>query len=294
MSQVAQRPCVLVFAGHDPSGGAGIQADIEAIAGQGAHPLVVITALTVQDNDRVYAVHPVDAGLIVRQAEALMSKMAIAAIKIGIVGSRDNAEAIARCVQQSLSINPAMPVVLDTVLGSGHGDALGRDDAVASLHSLLTLATLITPNLPEAQRLSPENGSQRNQLDNEARQANQANHGPQDRHRWAQALLQHRCTDVLIKGGHADGEPDAGYVRNSWFTRQSLHEWQWPKLAGEFHGSGCTLAAAIAGQLASGKTMSESLQRAQEFTQCSLENAYAIATGQQIPQRVATNLLLGS
>ncbi|MFZ6844081.1 bifunctional hydroxymethylpyrimidine kinase/phosphomethylpyrimidine kinase [Undibacterium sp. RuTC16W] len=282
MSQVAQRPCVLVFAGHDPSGGAGIQADIEAIARQGAHPLVIITALTIQDNDRVYAVHPVDAGLIVRQAEALMSKMAIAAIKIGIVGSHDNAEAIAHCVQQSLAINPAMPVVLDTVLGSGHGDALGRDDAVASLRPLLTLATLITPNLPEAQRLFLAHQGPRDHRDV------QANQYQQDRHRWAQTLLQHRCTDVLIKGGHADGEQDVGYIRNSWFTRQSLHEWQWPTLAGEFHGSGCTLAAAIAGQLASGKTMSESLQRAQEFTQRSLENAYAIATGQRIPQRVAT------
>ncbi|GAC1333564.1 MAG: hydroxymethylpyrimidine/phosphomethylpyrimidine kinase [Collimonas sp.] len=265
MRQAATRPCVLVFAGHDPSGGAGIQADSEAIAAQGAHALTVITALTVQDNERVYAVHPIDPDIIVQQAQALMQKMAIAAIKIGIVGSRNNADAIASCVQQCLAINSAIPVVLDTVLGSGHGDALGRDDALESLQSLLKVATLITPNLPEAQRLAPLT---------------------RDINGWAQSLLQHRCTDVLIKGGHATGEANRERVSNIWFTRHGQREWQWPRLSGEFHGSGCTLASAIAGQLASGQAMAESLHNAQEFTQRSLQCAYAIAAGQLIPRRV--------
>jgi hydroxymethylpyrimidine/phosphomethylpyrimidine kinase len=254
------RPCVLVFAGHDPSGGAGIQADIESIAAQGAHALPVITALTVQDNDRVYAVHAVAARIILQQARALVTKIKVAAIKIGIVAHAENALAIASFIQELLVLQPDLPVVLDPVLGSGRGDALALDDAVAALQPLLKVATLITPNLPEARRLCPDlpEGEQQ-----------------------AQHLLQHRCQHVLIKGGHAS---DA-QVRNSWFSRQGQLDWQWPRLTGEFHGSGCTLAASVAAQLAMGRNMRDSLQIAQDFTQSSLQQAYAIADGQLIPQR---------
>ena len=92
------RPCVLVFSGLDPSGGAGIQADIEAIAAQGAHALPIVTALTVQDNERVIDVVPVDAGLLVRQASVLLDSMPIRAVKLGIPGSLANAEAVAGIV----------------------------------------------------------------------------------------------------------------------------------------------------------------------------------------------------
>lgn len=262
--RATERPCVLVFAGHDPSGGAGIQADTEAIAAQGAHALTVITALTVQDNDRVYAVHAVDTQIILQQARALVAKIPVAAIKIGIVAHTENAQAIATFIQTLLALQPDLPVVLDPVLGSGCGDALALDDAVAAIGPLLKVASLITPNLPEAKRLCPDfyEGEQ------------QALH-----------LLAHRCQDVLIKGGHGSDVQ----VHNSWFRRAlSLplrQDWQWPRLIGEFHGSGCTLAAAVAAQLALGRNMQDSLQLAQEFTQNSLRQAYAIADGQLIPQR---------
>lgn len=254
------RPCVLVFAGHDPSGGAGIQADIEAIAAQGAHALPVITALTVQDNNHVYAVHAVDAQIILQQAMTLVAKIPIAAIKIGIVAHGKNATAIANFIQQIQQRQPDLPVVLDPVLGSGKGDVLALDDAIASLQSLLKVATLITPNLPEANRLSPM---------------------AKDIRAQAQALLAYRCTDVLIKGGHGSDEQ----VSNLWFGQKGQRDWQWPRLAGEFHGSGCTLAAAIAGQLAMGRNMQTSLQLAQEFSQRSLQQAFSIARGQLIPSR---------
>ena len=254
------RPCVLVFAGHDPSGGAGIQADIEAIAAQGAHALPVITALTVQDNNHVYAVHAVDAQIILQQAMTLVAKVPIAAIKIGIVAHGKNAAAIANFIQQIQQRQTDLSVVLDPVLGSGKGDALALDDAVASLQPLLKVATLITPNLPEANRLNPL---------------------AQDVRAQAQALLAHRCKDVLIKGGHGSDEQ----VSNCWFGQKGQRDWQWPRLAGEFHGSGCTLAAAIAGQLAMGKDMQASLQLAQEFSQRSLQQAFSIARGQLIPNR---------
>ena len=260
---IPQRPCVLVFAGHDPSGGAGIQADIEAIAAQGAHALPVITALTVQDNDHAYAVHAVDAQIILQQAMTLMAKIPVSAIKIGIVAHRKNAATLASFIQQCRHKYPGLPVVLDPVLGSGHGDALALDDAVASIQPLLAVATLITPNLPEARRLFPAAPGIAEQ---------------------ATALLQHACQDVLIKGGHGDG----AMVRNSWFHRDQMQvagEWEWPRLTGEFHGSGCTLASAIAGQLAHGKTLTEALRQAQIYTQAALSDAYAIADGQRIPQR---------
>jgi len=115
------RASVLIFAGSDPSGGAGLQADILAVSAMGAHPLSSITALTVQDNDRVFNVHPVPAGLVQQQAHALIDKMEIAAVKLGIVGNRANAEAIADTLRVMKQRNPALHVVLDSVPAHGHG-----------------------------------------------------------------------------------------------------------------------------------------------------------------------------
>ena len=254
------RPCVLVFAGLDPSGGAGISADIEAIAAQGAHALPVITALTVQDNDHAYAVYAVDAQIILQQAMTLAAKIEIAAVKIGIVAHAKNATAIANFIGQLQARQPGLAVVLDPVLASGKGDALALDEAIASLQALLKVATLITPNLPEALRLAPDSN---------------------DAMARAEFLLRHRCEDVFIKGGHGSDEQ----VCNQWFGSSGQRDWLWPRLPGEFHGSGCTLAAAIAGQLAIGANMQTALQLAQEFSQRSLQQAYAIAPGQLIPAR---------
>nr|WP_314859467.1 hydroxymethylpyrimidine/phosphomethylpyrimidine kinase [uncultured Undibacterium sp.] len=259
----AQRPCVLVFAGHDPSGGAGIQADIEAIAAQGAHALTVVTSLTVQDNNQVYAVHPVAPDIVLAQAQNLIKHFAVNVVKLGIAGSVQNALVIASLIAQLRSNNPDLSVVLDPVLSSGHGHKLALDDAVLALAPLLEVATLITPNLPEVVRL--------------------AAHG----HTAAQqaiSLLGGSCRDVLLKGGHGQDQQ----VCNRWFSqRAELSEfaWHWPRLTSEFHGSGCTLAAAIAGQLACGNSMEKSLHAAQIYTQLSLQQAYLIAVGQLIPQR---------
>lgn len=263
MTVQAQRPCVLVFAGHDPSGGAGIQADIEAIAAQGAHALTVITALTVQDHNHVVAVHPVAAAVMMAQAQIVCAHVKIAAIKIGIVGSAENAQAIADFIQTMRITQPDLPVILDPVLGSGRGHNLGTDDAVASLQRLLPLASLITPNLLEIKRLCPDQ---------------------EDFAAQAKVLFQGSCAEVLLKGGHAE----AGDICNRWFSagRPSAEvSWSWPRMEGEFHGSGCTLASAIAGQLALGHCLEMSLLNAQKYTQASLENAYRIGDGQAIPNR---------
>lgn len=259
----AKRPCVLVFAGHDPSGGAGIQADIEAIAAQGAHALPVITALTVQDNQRVYAVHPVDLALLRAQAETLLARIPVAAVKIGILGSLAHAQAIAAILKQ-LNQQQPIPVVLDTVLRSGHGDALSQDDPVLAVAELFNQATLLTPNLPELARLSgaTPGEDQRSQIQR----------------------LQTLCNaEILLKGGHGSADED---VCNSWWNRDGLvQSWRWPRLPGEFHGSGCTLAAALAGQLAMQIPLAAAMQNAQDYTQASLAQASRIADGQLIPRR---------
>jgi hydroxymethylpyrimidine/phosphomethylpyrimidine kinase len=290
MRGVDARPCVLVFAGLDPSGGAGLTADAQAMAGQGVHGLTVCTALTVQDNDRVYGVQPVAAELVLRQAQALAGKMAISAIKIGITGSAANAQAIAEFIvwlraRGDAMPRPELPVVLDPVLASGHGDLLSRDDAVQALAPLLPLTTVLTPNAPEAQALSDAN-----QPDAQA-----------------QALRARGCRHILITGGHGDGDE----VINRWYgpgaadasTRMAgdsaggptalapghagtqHRTWRWPRIDGAFHGSGCTLASAIAGQLALGLPTAVALEHAQHYVYHALREAYAIARGQRIPLR---------
>jgi len=256
-----KKACVLVFAGLDPSGGAGIQADIQAISDAGAHPLPIITALTVQDNQHVHAVHPVATSILVDQVNALIAHdTAIDAIKIGIVGSLANAQAIADAIAKIRKLNPTLPVVLDPVLASGHGDVLTKGDAVQAIAPLRTLATIIVPNLPEARALCEG-------VDQLALQAKR--------------LLQD-SPHVMIKGGHGEGDE----IINTWFHENRKHEWRWPRLSGDYHGSGCTLASAISARLAQGDSMEAALDAAQNYTQHSLTNAYAIAAGQQIPNRL--------
>lgn len=255
------RPTVLVFAGLDPSGGAGLSADVLAIAALGAHALPVATAITVQDNDHVYAVTPLDAALVEAQAMALIRKMQVHAVKLGIPGSAANAAAIARVIAVLRARYPALPVVLDPVLASGHGDGLSPP---AALELLLPLASLVTPNLPEAAALARVAGG----VDAQG------------------AALRLLCRgDVLITGGHAMTD-DGNHIVNRWYGPGGERSWQWPRLAGSFHGSGCTLAAAIASRLACGDAMAAALHTAQRYTHAALGESFSIACGQRIPARV--------
>ena len=245
-------PTVLVFAGLDPGGGAGLAADIAAIGALGGHALPVATALTVQDNNRVHEVQPVDAGLVARQADALIDSCSIDAVKIGIPGSRENAAAVARLLRQLRAADPGLPVVLDPVLASGNGDPLGRDDALAALGELLPLATVLVPNLPEAGVLGTV-----------------------------------PCEHVLLTGGHADREETGDFIVNRWL-RNGVEQraWRMPRLPHSYHGSGCTLAAAIAARLALGDAVAEALEHAQDYCHQALAHAFWIAPGQRIPRRI--------
>jgi hydroxymethylpyrimidine/phosphomethylpyrimidine kinase len=252
-------PSVLVFAGLDPTGGAGLQADIESIASMGCHAAPVATTLTVQDTSDVKASYPVDALLLVQQARAVLEDLPVAACKIGLVGSVAAAEAI----HSILTDYPELPVVLDPVLASGAGSPLADEGIRAAMASLLLpRASVLTPNSLEARALAPEADT----LD-----------------AAAQALLARGCDLVLITGTH---EPTARVVNALYGSMRRIETFEWDRLPGSYHGSGCTLASAIAGLLAQGQEPLGAIRQAQEYTWETLRNAYRVGLGQMVPNRL--------
>ena len=254
----SMRPVVLCFSGLDPSGGAGLQADIETIAALGGHAAVVCTALTVQDSNRVHGFTPVDPTLAVQQAEAVLADLPVAAIKLGMLGSPAMAAAIAGV----LAAHPDIPVVLDPVLAANSGGPLGGETLLAALLTLLPLATVITPNTVEARRLG----------------------GVDDLNEVVGILRGHGARHILLKGGHEAGTEIINRLYDSHgVVRQSY----WPRLPGEYHGSGCTLAAAIATGLAQGLPLREAVATAEQFVAEALARAdRPRADGQFLPVRI--------
>jgi len=254
MESTPSPPVVLALSGHDPSGGAGIQADIEAIQAQGCHPATVVTCLTVQDSSRVYAVQPVAPDLFLRQARCVLEDLEPAAIKIGLVPDPDLAAAIEALLREAEGI----PVVLDPVLHAGGGGTLS---AAETLAPLLPHCALATPNRREARLLGGA--------------------GEIDEAAWR--ILEQGCGAVLVTG--ADEAPADRVVNTLYRDAETLH-WQWPRLAGSYHGSGCTLASAIAARLALGEPLVEAVERAQHYTLESLRRAITPGRGQALPRRI--------
>ena len=247
-------PAVLAIAASDPTSGAGVQADLLAIAGMGAHPLCAVTALTVQDTHGVARVVPVDAGLVIEQARRVLADIPVRAFKLGVLGSAGNARAIAALLAE----HPGVPVVLDPVLASARGDALGGE---GELEALLPLATLLTPNSVEARRLAPAAASLAE---------------------CARSLVARGCTYVLVTGTHEPGEQ---VVNTLYGARGKVRADAWPRLAASYHGSGCTLASAIAAALALGVPLAQAVRQGQEFTWRALAAGYRPGGGQHVPQR---------
>ena len=250
-------PVVLTFAGSDPTGGAGLQADLLTLASMGCHPLSVLTAVTVQDTHGVSSVDALDARRVRAQAERLLADIPVAAFKLGVLGSASNTEVIARI----LADHPEIPVVLDPVLASGRGDLLADEELLAALRAnLVPLSTVITPNSPEARRLS----------------------GAQSLARAARGLLDMGAEYVLITGTHEPGDE----VLNTLYDGSGMvREDRWPRLSGSYHGSGCTLASALAAAIANGASVPEAARDAQEFTWQALANGFRAGAGQLIPDR---------
>lgn len=245
---VAAPPNVLAFSAADPTGGAGLQADVLTLASLGCHPLSVLTAYTVQDSHGVLALHGVPAEHVAAQARCVLADAPACAMKIGVVGGAENARVIA----QLLAEHPGVPVVLDPVLASARGDALG--DAQALREWLAPRTTIATPNSLEARALG-----------------------------GAEALIALGCRYVLVTGTHEAGDE---VVNTLYGAEGVVRADRWPRLPQSYHGSGCTLAAAIAARLAHGDDLIEAVRVAQDYTWCALERGYRPGGGQHVPDRL--------
>ncbi len=259
MQDIPSPPVVLVFSGLDPTGGAGIVADIEAIISQGGHAAPIATALTAQDTRNVFAIEPVDPILLVEQARAVLEDLPVAAIKIGMLGSLGVVEA----VHTLLRDYPNLPVVLDPVLHAGGGAELADEALIEAMSELLIpLSSILTPNSEEARRLAP---------------------GADNLHACAFSLLERGCEYVLITGTH---EPTPEVENLLFGGHRLLETYRWPRLPEVYHGSGCTLASAIAGLLAQGQEPMTAIHQAQDYTWQALQQAYRLGRGQWIPNRL--------
>ncbi len=262
---IAPIPAVLVFAGTDPTGGAGLQADILTLAGMGCHPLSVVTAVTVQDTVGVDDYFPIDPDWIADQARSVLEDMPVAAIKIGMIGSVEAVAAIAEVV----SDYPDIPLVLDPVLTSGRGDPLANEELIYALRDLLLpQTTILTPNSLEARRLVEDTDAE--------------NDDP-ELSECARRLIDMGAEFILITGAH---EQSAQVSNTLYNTRGVVHRLNWDRLPGSYHGSGCTLASAVAALLALGQDVPEAVKEAQEYTYQTLKNAYRPGMGQFIPDRL--------
>ena len=253
---IRRPPAVLCLSGHDPTGGAGIQADIEAVRAFGAHPVTVVTALTAQDSRNVFQVYPQPPAAFKAQLQRLVADVEVSVVKIGLLGS----VAVAEVILDLLETLGPIPVILDPILAAGGGSALADDPLFECLRDhLLPKTDWLTPNLPELYRLS----------------------GRDEPEAAADQLLLGGVRQLLVTGAHA---PDAEVI-NHWFYSGGQKSWRWPRLSGDFHGSGCTLAAALAAALARGDPDFEAVERAQIYTQRVLSRAYPLGQGQWIPGR---------
>jgi hydroxymethylpyrimidine/phosphomethylpyrimidine kinase len=258
MPASAKPPVVLLFAGSDPTGGAGITADIETVGALGCHPAPVITAVTAQDTRGLRQFSVVETELVVAQARAVLEDMPVAAIKTGMLGSEANLAAIATIAADYAHI----PLVVDPVSHTGAGDDLSEESLDAAYRSLLLpRATLTTPNSLEAARLAPEGDT----IDAQA-----------------QELLALGCAYVLISGGHEDGRE----IESRLFgNRRLLESFRQPRLPHQYHGSGCTLAAACAAGLAQGLEPVAAVGPALQFVWNSLQEGVPLGMGQWLPNR---------
>ena len=264
MPQDLLPPIVMVFAASDPSGGAGLQADIMTLSSMGCHPLSVVTALTVQDSAGVEDVLAIDADWVADQARALLEDMPVSAFKVGMLGSVENIAAIAEII----SDYPDIPLVLDPVLSSGRGDELASEDMIAALRELLLpQTTLLTPNSIEARRLALDESNEEDDP---------------DLAECARRLVGAGAEYVLITGTH---EHTPQVVNSLYGENGLIRADAWERLPGSYHGSGCTLASAIAANLANGLELAEAVRDAQDYTWQALENGFRPGMGQYLPDR---------
>ena len=252
-------PVVMVIGGMDPSGGAGLCADIQTLSAMGCHAAPVVTAVTVQDTVEVRSFQAVEASLVEEQMRAVLDDLSPSVVKTGMLANRE----IISVVSSLLGEFPEIKVITDPVMSSNNNESLSECSLTESLKTLLLpVATIITPNIPEARQLAGKSAS----ADDCA------------------TLLSD--SDCLITGTHAESSS----VINRYYQRgRKLREWSWPRLEFEYHGSGCTLASAIAAGIAHGLEMELALEQAQQFVINSLRAGFRAGHGQHMPDRLCHN-----
>lgn len=249
---------VLVVAGSDPTAGAGLQADMKTVGAMGGYALTAVTAVTVQDTRRVYDVHPLPPDLVACQMRTVLADMGADCIKLGMLATGEIMVAVAGVLAEW----PDVPVVVDPVLaGTGGGILLDGAGRERFLNLLRPRVTLLTPNLPEAAAL-----------------AGLAVDSVADMERAARHLARDGCA-VLVTGGHLLGAE----ITNLLFDGQQLYTWTSPRLPGPgFHGTGCTLASAIATALAGQKPLPEAVAQGLDFVRQALTRTVSLGKGQRL------------
>jgi hydroxymethylpyrimidine/phosphomethylpyrimidine kinase len=245
---------VLIIAGSDSGGGAGIQADIKTVTMLGGHAMTAVTAITAQNTVGVSAVHPIPAEMILAQIEAVIGDIGVDAVKIGMIGGAFAAEQVAARLERLKAEQPGIPIVFDPVMVATSGSALADDQTIAAFGRLMDAATIATPNLPELKRLTSE----------------------EDPVAAALHLVgAHGCA-VLIKGGHDEGDA----LADALIEEDNMTSWQGQRIdTTSTHGTGCTLASATAFFLADGSSLADAVARAREFVRVALWDAPGLGQG---------------
>lgn len=252
-----KRPSVLCIGGHDPTGGAGLQADIETVTGLGARAYSLVTCLTAQDTHNVYDILPTPVDFFRRQRDTLLTDLVPQVVKIGVIPTAAIAEVIAECLG-TLQV----PTVVDPILIAGGGATLvGQEVPVVLRETVLPHTTLLTPNRAEVLQIADNT----------------------DETVAAESLLTIGIDAVLVTGADA---AKGDQVTNTLYRRDAAStSMRWPRLAGSYHGSGCTLASACAARLAAGDDVETAVAAAQQFTWQALQSAEAVGSGQKLPFR---------
>lgn len=250
-------PIAMTIAGSDSGGGAGIQADLKTFSALGVFGASTITALTAQNTCTVSAIHEVPADFVSQQLFAVLTDLDVRAIKIGMLASVPIIEAIGTVLRQY----PSIPVVLDPVMVAKSGDALLQHDAIHALRDVLfPLATIITPNIPEAALL---NGTE--EADSEALMQSQAH-----------ALSAYGCSAILLKGGHLNTSDSTDIL----WCDDTITRYSFPRIAtGNTHGTGCTLSSGIAAELAKGHSLQVAVTTAEDYIHAAIASADQLDVG---------------
>lgn len=246
---------VLTIAGSDSSGGAGIQADLKTFAAHGVFGMSVITAVTAQNTQGVFAVQDITPEVIAKQIDAIFDDIAVAAVKIGMVSQITTINTIADKLKEYNAIN----IVVDPVMVSKSGYHLLNPDAEATLvRELLPQATIITPNIPEAEVITGQTIVTLTDMEAAAR-----------------TIFAMGPNNVLIKGGHLDGDST-----DIFFDGQEFIYFKSCRIATKnTHGTGCTLSSAIAANLSRGLPVAEAVAKAKEYITTAIEHSLAIGKG---------------